>query len=327
MIATSDIHDAALVAYVVEMLRRGGEHLEAIDIDMRVSPYASSCRLYEVEVHGAGGTRELMLKDLSPSAQIPAAVGIRPQHLYEPVREIAVYRRILVPEGIGPRLAGASLVRKERRYLLLVERLGGSALDLIGDFDAWLRVSRWLGGMHRRFLRRPLDASQQRNLLRIDAEDFLFWLQRSRDHMVGEDNQRALAPIATRGQALADEFERLTASFIHGELYASNVIVDDAGGIHPIDWEMAAIGPCVLDIAALTAGSWSEVERAALIDEYAIGLSTSPAERYALSRSVDLARLYLALRLIGWSDDWTPPDDEQQDWLLEAVTTFERLVS
>jgi Phosphotransferase enzyme family len=61
-------------------------------------------------------------------------------------------------------------------------------------------------------------------------------------------------------------------TFLHGEFYASNVLVvcEEGEGwrVCPVDWEMAAVGPGLIDLAALTAGRWTADER----EEFGPGL-------------------------------------------------------
>jgi hypothetical protein len=60
---------------------------------------------------------------------------------------------------------------------------------------------------------------------------------------------------------------------IHGEFYASNVLIDDGiDGIRvcPVDWERAAIGPALIDLAALTGGNWTEEQKRDMVEEYRI---------------------------------------------------------
>ena len=70
-------------------------------------------------------------------------------------------------------------------------------------------------------------------------------------------------PFAVSGTSLRpSSTERLLAlpvGFIHGELYPSNVLVGErTGRICAVDWEMAGIGPLLLDLAALTSGAWTQ---------------------------------------------------------------------
>jgi len=102
-------------------------------------------------------------------------------------------------------------------------------------------------------------------------------------------------------------------TFIHGELYASNVIV--AGDrVAVVDWEMAAVGPAVIDVAALATG-WAAEKQDALIGAYG---ELDPAD-------VAAARLHLALQWLGWRRGWQAPPEHRRDWLEEARAAAEML--
>jgi hypothetical protein len=60
----------------------------------------------------------------------------------------------------------------------------------------------------------------------------------------------------------------------------------------------------VLDIAALTAGSRSDDNRAAMKTAY---LETCIGMVRPTPRDIEFGRLLLAAQWAGWSDGWTPP--------------------
>jgi thiamine kinase-like enzyme len=115
----------------------------------------------------------------------------------------------------------------------------------------------------------------------------------------------------------------LPVTFIHGEFYASNVLVDDGGTrVCPVDWEMAALGPGLIDLAALTAGRWTEPEREALVLAYMTALAPRrgwPPPRAEFLAALACCRLHLALQWLGWSERWSPPAEHAHDWLHEAL--------
>jgi hypothetical protein len=78
----------------------------------------------------------------------------------------------------------------------------------------------------------------------------------------------------------------------------------------------------VLDLAALTAGSWNEEECSRIersyVDACAPSLRPAPDD-------LDCARLLLAAQWLGWSSNWTPPPEHAHDWRNEAMTLMERL--
>jgi len=123
----------------------------------------------------------------------------------------------------------------------------------------------------------------------------------------------ALARIVAAYERVLEILSAMPATFVHGEFYASNVLV--AGErIAAVDWEMAGIGPGILDLAALVTG-WGEEERTAII----AGYGNVP------SQALDAAQLHLALQWLGWSPDWTPPPEHARDWLAEALSAGQRL--
>jgi aminoglycoside phosphotransferase (APT) family kinase protein len=114
-------------------------------------------------------------------------------------------------------------------------------------------------------------------------------------------------------------------TFIHGEFYASNVLISehaDPTRICPIDWEMAAIGPALLDLAALIAGNWPEEQRTEMAMAYYESLP--PACNFygsveAFFQALRCCRLFLAVKWLGWSSDWQAPNEHRCDWLAEAA--------
>jgi aminoglycoside phosphotransferase (APT) family kinase protein len=121
---------------------------------------------------------------------------------------------------------------------------------------------------------------------------------------------------------------------IHGELYACNVIVGktrERERICPVDWEMTALGPGLIDLAALSAG-WVEDKQRALARAYfgAFWDGNGAAAHKSLSlqelaTDLDCCRLHLAVRMLGWSDDWKPPAEHAHNWLAEAKRISRRL--
>jgi thiamine kinase-like enzyme len=109
------------------------------------------------------------------------------------------------------------------------------------------------------------------------------------------------------------------------------VLVAETGGevrICPVDWEMAAVGSGLLDLAALTAGQWTEEERTALALAYYGALP--PAARQTLDEpafleALDWCRLQLAVQWLGWAPGWSPPAEHAHDWLGEALHLAGRL--
>jgi thiamine kinase-like enzyme len=92
--------------------------------------------------------------------------------------------------------------------------------------------------------------------------------------------------------------------------------------ICPVDWEMAALGPGLLDLAALTAGRWAEEQRTALAQAYYGAWTQTESGQLAWQEfleALDYCRLHTAVQWLGWAPGWTPPAEQAQDWRGEAL--------
>jgi len=268
-------------------------------ISRRPYPYGTSHALEELGVILSDGTRlELLLKDLRFSEPSTHAGTTRPEFLHSPEREIEAYR-LLASTGLGLPICHAT-----GDDWLLLEKVPGVELWQVGDVAVWAEAARWLEKLHALFAHRPPSAPQ---FLRYDADYFRIWPERAlKRHPV-------LAPLIRDYGRVVDLLASLPVTFIHGEFYASNILV--AGNrIAPVDWEMAGLGPGVLDVVALSSG-WADAERAAIEGAYGS----------ARRESLDAARLHIALQWLGWSHEWTPPREHSRDWLGEAMRAGERL--
>jgi hypothetical protein len=91
--------------------------------------------------------------------------------------------------------------------------------------------------------------------------------------------------------------------------------------VAPVDWEMAAWAPRLLDLAALTSGAWNADERRAMARAYRGALepdSGLPGDERRFLEALELCRLHLGVQWLGWSPDWTPPAENAHDWSAEA---------
>lgn len=328
-----------LRAALDQLLTGGARPRRIIDLETRPLPYASSFAIEELDVRFDDGSGvDLVCKDTSQGSMLPEARRIKPGFLYDPVREIATYESILAPLGISaPQFYGSVIDRGRGRYWLFLERVNGSPLTEIGDFEVWRQVSGWLARMHCRVARESLArAAAAVPLVRYDRAHCRLWIDRARAHLVHDtldDRSRRIrfAWLASRYEAVVEEIAALPTGFVHGEFFASNVLVETAGGnlrVRPLDWERAGIGPALLDLAALTAGTWTDDERTELAVRYHAELDPA-SERWlprdVFTRGLDCCRMGIAMQHIGWAKRWTPPATHAQDWFGEALHAAERI--
>jgi aminoglycoside phosphotransferase len=309
---------AATEELVAELERSLGRPIARVR--RRPSTYATSFALEELDVELADGeVLPMVLKDVARSSLSPAAHDAKPGFLYDPLREIEVYTRLLAGAGLGTAAChGTAVDHDSDRYWLFLERVEGVELYQAGPRATWEHVARWLARMHHRLATR---ASMSTRLLRYDAESLRRWPRRAAQFAAPED-RAAFERIASRYEAVAHRILALPAGLIHGEFYASNVLVDDPvtpSRVCPVDWEVAAVGPGLIDLAALVSGRWSADDRAAIAAAYyrALPAESRPPER-EFADALDACRLHLALQWLGWSPNWTPPAEHATDWRADA---------
>lgn len=297
-----------------------GVGVEVVGFERRGSIYRTSFELDEVDAELADGRwLALMFKDVGETGLADHVRAAKPEFLYDPRREIDAYTKVLAPAGMGPRVYA---VDRERGWLFL-ERLDAVELYQVGERGTWEHVARWLARMHDGL------AGQREALPTAVVHDRAFyaqWPTRALE-LSGPEVRAALEPIAREYEAVIDRLLAMPRTVIHGEFYASNVLVDDPlepDRVAPVDWELCGIGPGVIDLAALTSGNWVDDDRGAIAAAYRVA-AVDPGEERAFAEALDAARLHLALQWLGWSAAWSPPEEHRHDWLDEAVTSAERL--
>jgi Ser/Thr protein kinase RdoA (MazF antagonist) len=165
-------------------------------------------------------------------------------------------------------------------------------------------------------------------LLRQDGDHLRVWMERALAHEAGRGGARLdeLRVVAGVHDAVVDELSALPVGVLHGDLYASNVlVVRDPWRVCPVDWETVSLGPTVLDVAALTSGAWSEQDRLAMTTAYRAATPGARLGREHFDRAVDLARMQVCVQWLGWSAGWTAPPEHTHDWLAEAGRLARRL--
>ncbi|HWI09321.1 MAG TPA: aminoglycoside phosphotransferase family protein [Solirubrobacteraceae bacterium] len=302
------VGDATLRAALQDALQRPVRTLTR-----RAHLYGSSHAIEDVAVtFDDGPPLALVLKDVS--APGPHAQAAKPLSLRDPDRELQAYVDVLGPAGLDVPVCYGALAEAGRRWLIL-EAVDGVPLWQLAEDAIWDETARWLAGLHGH----PAPSRSLR-LLRYDVPCFRNALARA----------VALTPTGAL-DGVADIWERVVArltawprSIVHGDFYPSNILVQRRAAatprIRPVDWELAGTGPGLLDLAALTAGSWSAAERERLTLTY--GRALPAALRPAPADLLDAlahCRLFVAVQWLGWSRDWTAPPEHAHDWLGEAT--------
>lgn len=304
--------------------------------DMRCSPgcYHSSFEIQDVDLTLDDGTAlQVVVKFAGSRGLMRQAASVKPAFLIDPRREALVYKNIPGPLKIdAPRFLGAAGDPATDRYVLVLERIDGTPLWQIGDFDVWKAAARWLAWMHDAARPHAAELSRATPLIHYDAGYYRQWMRRAARFLSAAPPPSQLdrfLRLAERYEPLVQRLVGLPKTFIHGEFQPSNVLVQGespALRIRPVDWELAAIAPALMDLADLTGGNWSNQQREDLADTYH-DASAFPRTigRVELLEALDLCRLHRAVQWLGWSANWSPPQEHRHDWLGVALELGEQL--
>jgi len=285
--------------------------------------YATSAALEELVVSVGGIACTVIVKHLAWHGLLDDARTSKPPWLHEPRREFMTYR-LLAPEGIGPHCYGGASDVDDA--WVVIDKAAGVELWQIGEHRVWEAVAAWMAGFHQRFSGR-LDAVREANphLLEYRGDWMCLWAARAVAAVERSGDPRAgvLTAALHRFDETVAAMDALPGVFVHGEFYPSNVLVRVSGNraksptvdVRPVDWEMSGIGPAALDLAAL-AGGFGPDKRNSLVAAYERAL---PEPQPDLRADVNRARLNLAVRWLGWADQWTAPAEHANDWVSEAL--------
>jgi aminoglycoside phosphotransferase (APT) family kinase protein len=331
---TSAIHRVRVETTELERILRSrleGQGEEMAILERRPFPYRSTFPLEEIVLgRTAGDRRSLVFKDLSRYGATDPVWRVKAPFLHDPLREIEVYRDVLAPNGVSAPECAATVIESERgRYWLFLEKVEGDLLWQVGDMEIWCRTAGWLARMHAQFA--GSTKTLPRRLLVHDRDHYARWLERARRFVrwpeLANGKAHGFDWLAQRYLRVTERVLDRPATFLHGEFYPSNIVIEGSGDrsrTRPVDWEMAGVGPGTLDLAALASGAWGETERHALAGAYREALPARQRPSLgALLEDLDGARLLLAVQWLGWSAGWNPPREHAHDWLATALELAE----
>jgi hypothetical protein len=311
------VTDLELRATLERLLRR-----RVRTMTRRANEYGSSYAIEDVDLTFEDGQLlSLVFKDVAGSSLSAQAGGAKPAALLDPDREITAYRDVLGPARLEvPDCYGAVADPREDRYWLFLEAIDGMPLWQVSELEAWEGAARWLGDLHGRGA-----PARRGHLLDYSAAYLRSWLDRA----LAFSPDGSLDVVAAGWERIVARLSAWPRTFVHGEFYPSNVLVRRSGActhVVPVDWEMAGIGPGLLDVAALTSGDWTAAdrERLALVYRDSLPLAARPSADDFLD-ALAHCRIYIAVQWLGWSQDWSPPAEHAHDWLAEAIAAAEDL--
>jgi thiamine kinase-like enzyme len=320
--------DAELRAGLERALAGVGMEL-AGEVQRRPSPYRTSFPIEELRFELARrgpvrvGFKQLEWGHLQPTAQLA-----KPRFLHDPAREPEAYRALLPQAPAGPPEFFGSALDGDRHWLF-VEWVEGRELFQVGERELWEEAARWLARFHVALAPERVRLHREARLLDHDAAFYRRWIERAREFAA---DPKPIEWLAGRHEQVLEALLAQPRTVLHGEFYASNVLVaSDLGHspvgreldtrVAPVDWELAAVGTGLSDLAALVSG-WPKADLEAIAAAYA----AEPGVPAFSRRDLDLARLQVAIQWLGWAPlEWEPPEGQRHDWLGEAVALAEEL--
>lgn len=320
--------DAELRAGLESALAEVGLQL-AGEVERRPSPYRTSFPIEELRVELAGrGPTTIGFKQLDWDLLDPTAKLAKPRFLHDPEREPRAYGALLPQAPLGPPELFGSLLEPGRHWLF-VEWVAGRELFQVGERELWEEAARWLARFHVALAPERDRLRSEARLIDHDAAFYRRWIERAREFAPEE---KRIEWLGARHQQMVEALLAQPRTVLHGEFYASNVLVasefdptpvgqESDTRVAPVDWELAAVGSGLSDLAALVSG-WPVGDREAIAAAYAAEPGITPFG----PRDLELARLQVAIQWLGWAPpEWEPPEGQRRDWLGEAVALAEEL--
>ena len=325
---TADVFDAAELC-----LRRSNPEMpEVVSVARRRSEWSTSRMLDELDMSLADGSViPLLAKCVGSAGLLAEARRVRPSFLIDEDREIELYRSVLTGARLGTPVFYGEIAGEEGGRRLLIERVQGRELHEFADIEVWKDVAKWLARFQDFFAGEPVETLAP-SLIRYDRAWLSIWPARAEiacSGIASTRKHRRFEQILERYERILDGLMAMPTALLHGELYSSNVLIEqspDELRVCVVDWETAGVGPALIDLAALTAGSWNKNQRRRIAGAYfAAATPGTWASLDEVLAGLDLCLLHLAVQWLGWASDWSPPARNDCDWLDVAVRTADQL--
>ncbi|HEX7059677.1 MAG TPA: aminoglycoside phosphotransferase family protein [Solirubrobacterales bacterium] len=310
-----------------EVLPRVCGTASVADLRSAPSPSATSYAARVVTVRLTdGGTLRMFLKDFGSSRLFKEDASDRR------ARELHVYRDLLPNGELDiPAYYGAVWGQEHRCFWMVVEFVAGVPIADC-EFDSWPEAVTWLARMQGLYARDPDRFERSRFLIRHDTDFFASRAERalsSARRMSGR-SMRRLRRILSGYDDLVALMAAQPTTFVHGSYRPENVLLDAPSRpsrVCVVDWELAAIGAPLYDLARFCDGyRGARLDR--LLDSYgreaaAHGVSVPDRERTV--EVLDCFSLHRVVNAIGHAHEKGRTRRQVSDWLGYGETVRARL--
>ena len=289
------------------------------------APRASSYGVRRVAVDLPGGrTLDVLVKSFDVS---PHAVDVA---LRRGARERYVYETVLAGRELGTaRLHGVVWDDDGGRHWLLLEYVGGHPCYALENRIA---AAAWLGRLHAGVAGHVDEFARSGRLLSYDGSYFRDTAERARQAVESRSRllRRRLDTVLTGYDALAEAMASGRPTLVHGSCRSANVLVDARRTpvrVCPLDWELAATGPPLHDLAFL-ADRYDRAGAARLCRTYAAQVAAAGLPVPGTARmleEIEHLRLHKVLRSLSRSAERADTDDVVARFVDKAEAIRRRL--
>jgi len=272
-----------------------------ISIQRKRSDYSSSYPSDIITVRLNTGERlKLFLKNFS-SSRVPKDGAKQRRD-----RERGVYQDLLAGIDLGTAKYYGSVWDESREtFLLLLEFVDGTEVRFC-ELEYWIEAAGWLGRLQAYFTRHSDRLSACDFLVRHDADFF-----RLKAELALREVSQISIPLAGRLASILDRYDWIVdvmasqpRTLAHGHYRPCNIVADvnaEPVRICPVDWEQAAIGSALYDLALISDGFEPPVLDL-FLDAYrqeAMEYSVAVPDREELRRVVACFRFFMAINLLS----------------------------
>lgn len=233
---------------------RFGNASPVVSLRRRPMRYLGSYDCEDITVRLADGTEfRFFLKDYAFSRRTKDNPVERRE------RELAVYRDLLASTELGPpEYLGSVWDDSRGRYWLFLELVDGIIIKDRNLEQGKLAAS-WLGRLHGHCKRHPELLTACDSLIRHDAHFYRSKAAAAIQNVARIDPRSAplLARIVRRYEPAIRDMVEQPLTLVHGGYIPWHIIVDSTSGpvrVCPIDWELAALGAPLYDLAFFADG-------------------------------------------------------------------------
>jgi aminoglycoside phosphotransferase (APT) family kinase protein len=297
----SDQTDKHILRQNIEQIIAGqfGKRSEVTGVQRRRFAHIGSydCDLITVQL-STGDEFKLFLKDYCVSRKS------KDEPEYRRERELRVYRDLLSQAELGPpEYYGSVWDASAGRFWLFLEFVDGLVVQH-EDVEYGMLAADWLGKMQGFFTQHPEILSSSDFLIRQDGEFFRSKAERALWNVaqISPTSARRLTEIVERYEQVIKVLESQPQSLVHGGYIPWHILVDIAhrpARVCAVDWESAAFGPTLYDLAYFTHGMEAQ-SRGRVLDAYqraAIQHGVPTPDRIQMQFIVDCLGLH---RVLDW---------------------------